>query len=204
MTQRRLLPVLLCLLACGGLARADVYGLVDGDRVHVIVSDTPPADPRYVLFKKGSLGTYPMPPAAAWVEPAPAGPYGEHILAAAKETNVDPALIQAVIAVESNFNPAARSVKGAIGLMQLMPETAKRYGVKDPLDPAQNIFGGARYLRDLMAMFNDNLDLVLAAYNAGEEAVMRYGRKIPPYRETAAYVPRVLDSYRRLRAALGG
>ena len=83
--------------------------------------------------------------------------------------------------------------------MQLMPGTAKRYGVKNRLDPAQNIHGGARYLRDLQDMFDDNLQLVLAAYNAGEQAVMRYGNRIPPYRETAAYVPRVLQFYRKYR-----
>jgi soluble lytic murein transglycosylase-like protein len=81
-----------------------------------------------------------------------------------------------------------------------MPGTALRYGVKDRLDPAQNIHGGARYLRDLKALFGDNLQLVLAAYNAGEEAVIRYGMRIPPFRETTAYVPRVLGYYGRLRA----
>jgi soluble lytic murein transglycosylase-like protein len=207
----RSLPFLtlsVALFVCNGLARADVYGFVNGDRVSVIISDTQPDDPRYTLFKKGSLGKFVLDATAEpQVESAPAvsisGPYSDHILAAAKETKVDPALIHAVITVESSFNPAARSVKGAVGLMQLMPDTAKRYGVKDRLDPAQNIQGGARYLRDLMAMFNDNLQLVLAAYNAGEEAVVKYGRKIPPYRETLAYVPRVLHNYKKLRATLG-
>jgi soluble lytic murein transglycosylase-like protein len=207
MRPHRFLIVPLALLAGSGLARADVYGMVNGDRVSVIISDTPPDDTRYTLYKKGSLGKFVIDAAAEpQAESAPislSGPYSDHILAAAKETKLDPALIHAVISVESAFNPAARSVKGAVGLMQLMPDTAKRYGVKDRLDPAQNIQGGARYLRDLMALFNDNLQLVLAAYNAGEEAVVKYGRKIPPYRETLAYVPRVLDNYKKLRAALG-
>ena len=114
---------------------------------------------------------------------------------------MDPALIHAVIAVESGYNPSARSSAGAVGLMQLMPGTAKRYGVKNRLDPAQNIHGGARYLRDLQVMFDNNLQLVLAAYNAGEEAVRKYGRRIPPYRETAAYVPKVMQLYRKYRPA---
>lgn len=175
-----------------GAAHAETYGFVDGDRVSVIISDTPPADSRYILFRKN------LPVQAAEVEP---GPYSGHILAAAKETRVDPALIHAVISVESGYNPSARSTAGAVGLMQLMPGTAKRYGVKNRLDPAQNIQGGARYLRDLQIMFDDNLQLVLAAYNAGEQAVMKYGNRIPPYRETAAYVPRVIRLYRKFRPA---
>lgn len=123
-----------------------------------------------------------------------------HILAAARETDVEPALIHAVIAVESGFNPAARSRYGALGLMQLMPGTARRYGVTNRLDPAQNIRGGARYLRDLMTMFDNDLQLVLAAYNAGEEAVIRYGRRIPPFRATVAFVPRVMGHYWKFRS----
>ena len=102
-----------------------------------------------------------------------------------------------MISVESAYNPSARSHAGAVGLMQLMPETAKRYGVTDRLDPAQNIQGGARYLRFLLDTFGNNLKLVIAAYNAGEEAVMKYGMRIPPYRETQAYVPKVMYHYER-------
>jgi soluble lytic murein transglycosylase-like protein len=178
-----------------GVAHADIYGFVDGDRVSVIYSDTQPADSRYVLFKKG------LPPEQPGSEELQLPKYSGHILAAAKETQVDAALIHAVISVESGYNPAARSSAGAVGLMQLMPDTARRYGVKNRLDPAQNIRGGARYLHDLEILFGNNLQLVLAAYNAGEEAVMKYGKRIPPYRETAAYVPRVLGYYRKLRAA---
>lgn len=123
-----------------------------------------------------------------------------HILAAARETDVEPALIHAVITAESGYNPAARSRYGAVGLMQLMPGTAKRYGVTNRLDPAQNIRGGARYLRDLLAMFDNDLQLVLAAYNAGEEAVIRYGRRIPPFRATVAFVPRVMGYYWKFRS----
>jgi len=114
------------------------------------------------------------------------------------------ALLHAVISVESGYNPAAVSRKGASGLMQLMPKTALRYGVADILDPAQNIQGGARYLRDLLKLFNSDLELVIAAYNAGEHAVARYGNQIPPYRETVAYVPRVMAYYQKYQAGSVG
>ena len=107
---------------------------------------------------------------------------------------VDPVLVRAVIQVESNFNPRCISNKGARGLMQLMPETARRYGVRNILDPDQNIQGGVRYLADLVAMFPNDLPRALAAYNAGENAVIRYGA-IPPYEETMTYVKRALTVY---------
>ena len=200
--QLRFLIVCAALALCSGAARADMYGFVDGGRVSVVISDSQPADARYVLFKKdGPLPFNDLPdelPGAARAAPKQ---YSGHILAAAKATQVDAALIRAVISVESGYNPRSRSAAGAVGLMQLMPETARRYGVKDRLDPAQNIHGGARYLRDLTLLFDGDLKLVLAAYNAGEEAVMKYGKRIPPYRETAAYVPKVLRYYRKFRAA---
>jgi soluble lytic murein transglycosylase-like protein len=180
------------------VARADVYGFVDGGRVSVIFSDTQPADSRYVLFKKG------VPGATVDGKGLQPAKYSGPILAAARETQVDPALIHAVIAVESGYNPSARSSAGAVGLMQLMPETARHYGVKNRLDPAQSIQGGARYLRDLKILFGDDLSLVLAAYNAGENAVLKYGRRIPPFAETAAYVPKVLSTYRKFRPAASG
>lgn len=115
---------------------------------------------------------------------------------------MESALLHAVISVESHYNPKAVSNKGAAGLMQLMPQTAKRYGVVDAFDPLQNLDGGAQYLRDLLRMFNNNTSLALAAYNAGEHAVMKHGNRIPPYRETLNYVPRVLDFYQRYRTGL--
>lgn len=118
---------------------------------------------------------------------------------AAREHQLDEALLRAIIAVESNYDPNAVSRRGAVGLMQLMPQTARRYGVTNLYDPAQNIQGGARYLRDLMRRFNNDMDLALAAYNAGEAAIAQHGNRIPPYRETLAYVPRVLDFYRQYR-----
>jgi soluble lytic murein transglycosylase-like protein len=112
----------------------------------------------------------------------------------AQQYSVDPHLVQAIITVESNFDPHAVSRAGAQGLMQLMPDTAARYRVEDPFDPHANIEGGIRYLRDLLRLFPGDLRHVLAAYNAGEGAVQQYGG-IPPYPETQRYVERVLALY---------
>jgi soluble lytic murein transglycosylase-like protein len=128
--------------------------------------------------------------------------FASHIEQAAGEAGIDAALVHAVITAESGYNPAAVSRTGAQGLMQLMPGTAKRYAVKDAFDPKQNIRGGTRYLRDLLDMFDNNVELAVAAYNAGENAVIRHGRKIPPYRETQAYVPKVMRLYDKYRALL--
>lgn len=106
-------------------------------------------------------------------------------------------LIHAVIAVESNYNPRAVSPKGAQGLMQLMPATARRFGAGDAFDPRQNILTGSRYLRWLLDQFNQNMELAVAAYNAGEGAVVKAGYRIPPYTETMKYVPNVLAHYQR-------
>lgn len=112
----------------------------------------------------------------------------------ASRFGVDPVLVRAVIQVESNFNPGCVSSKGARGLMQLMPETARRFGVRKLHDPEENIRGGVQYLATLLDMFGDDLSRVLAAYNAGEGAVQRYGG-IPPYEETSTYVKRALTVY---------
>jgi soluble lytic murein transglycosylase-like protein len=128
-------------------------------------------------------------------------PFQEHVVAAAKQTNLDPALIHAVIVAESNYNPNAVSAKGAQGLMQLLPDTARRYGVmnREIKQPEKNIKAGAQYLADLLQMFDGDVRLALAGYNAGENSVVRYGNRIPPYAETRAYVPRVLSTYDQLR-----
>ncbi len=108
---------------------------------------------------------------------------------------VDPYLVFCVIEQESQFKQFARSPKGAQGLMQLMPGTARRLGVRRPYDPSENIMGGTRYLKELMTMFGGRVDLVLASYNAGEGAVMKYGRNVPPYRETREYVKKIGKRY---------
>jgi Zn-finger nucleic acid-binding protein len=117
---------------------------------------------------------------------------------------VDPYLIFCVMEQESHFNTRALSPKGAQGLMQLMPGTSARFGVRRPSDPAQNIAGGTRYLKQLMGQFAGRIDLVLAGYNAGEGAVMRFGGKVPPYRETRDYVKRISYRYRRTKPGNGG
>ena len=117
---------------------------------------------------------------------------------------VDPYLIFCVMEQESHFHTRALSPKGAQGLMQLMPGTSARFGVRRPSDPAQNIAGGTRYLKQLMGQFGGRIDLVLAGYNAGEGAVMRFGGKVPPYRETRDYVKRISYRYRRTKPANAG
>lgn len=114
----------------------------------------------------------------------------------ALEQDLSPRLVQAVVQVESGYNPRALSAKGAMGLMQLMPDTARLMGVKDPWDPAQNIRGGTRYLREQLNRFSGDLVLALAAYNAGPTAVTRYGG-VPPYRETQRYVDKILGLYQK-------
>jgi soluble lytic murein transglycosylase-like protein len=121
--------------------------------------------------------------------------FAELIEQAANRYQVDAKLVHAVIQTESAYNSSAQSPKGAVGLMQLMPETARRFGVIDRNDPDQNVDGGTRYLKHLINMFNPNLDLAVAAYNAGENAVIRYNNSIPPYPETQNYVKQVLALY---------
>jgi len=127
-----------------------------------------------------------------------ANAYGRHILAATVGTNVSPALVLALIAVESSGLESAQSGKGAQGLMQLIPDTAARFGVEDPTDPGQNIKGGVAYLDWLMKKFGRDPILALAGYNAGENAVIQSGG-VPPYAETRAYVPKVLSAWRVAR-----
>ena len=115
---------------------------------------------------------------------------------AARMHGLDAKLVHAVIRAESGYNEHAISARGAVGLMQLIPATAQRYGVVNSHDPTENISGGTRYLRDLLKMFNGDVELALAGYNAGENAVIRAGHRIPPYPETMAYVPKVLQFYR--------
>ncbi len=192
---------------------ADIWGFVD-DKGVAHLSDHQ-VDARYFLFKKEA----PRPKAevfdysalekmtsigvgAGAGNAAMRAQFAPLIAQVATEYGLDVALMHAIITVESGYNPQAKSPAGAIGLMQLMPGTAARYGVRNIWDPLENLHGGARYLRFLMGMFPNKLDLVLAAYNAGEGAVQQHGMKIPPYAETIAYVPSVIRHYERYRAAV--
>lgn len=183
------------LFAVSHPASADVYKFVDKHGV-IHLTDTP-AGPGYKLILRTK-----RPPGRARVAKSAANRkrYSPIIDEMARRARVDRALVHAVVSAESSYDPKAVSSAGAVGLMQLMPATAKRYGVHDRKDPAQNVWAGVRYLRDLLAQFND-LSLALAAYNAGENAVIQYGRKIPPYKETQQYVRRVLQYYRRNQRA---
>lgn len=136
------------------------------------------------------------------IQPAPSSsPLNDLIDATAKRYEVDPLLVHSVIAVESNYNPYALSPKGAQGLMQLIPSTARRFGVANTFDVQQNVEGGVRYLKYLNTLFPNDPVLAIAAYNAGEAAVWKYGNTIPPYRETLQYVERVGQKYGRARNA---
>ncbi len=179
------------LLAGGAAANPAVYRFID-DR-GVIHFSNAPNDSRYRVIKRrpGVLSRRPR----ARV-PINYG-YDSLILREARLSRLDPALVKAVIAAESNFSPLAISRAGALGLMQLMPQTAEELGVGNPLQVAENVSGGTRYLREMLDRFGD-LSRALAAYNAGPTAVDRY-RGIPPYPETEAYVKRVLSYYRGYR-----
>lgn len=202
---RLLLLMLLTLAMCTGIAHADIYRYVNADGVATFTNMKPKGKFEVVIREQPKLVEKPVLALAA--APTQVSAYGgamrsryaSQIQAAAQASNLDPALIHAVISAESGYNPSARSRAGAVGLMQLMPETAARYSVTNRLDPEQNIQGGTRYLRDLLQMFNNDLRLALAAYNAGEKAVVKYGNRIPPYQETVAYVPKVMTYYRKYR-----
>lgn len=182
----------LCLTAGLTAVHADVYGFID-ERGVPNYSDIP-SDPRARLLWRDLNGpkAIGIPSTAGLLRSLPAHLIPD-IEAVAASHSIDPFLLKAVVAVESHANPKARSPKGAMGLTQLMPATAARYGVRNAYDVRQNLTGGASYLRDLLKMFNNDLSLTLAAYNAGENAVIRHGHRIPPYAETKRYVPTVLE-----------
>lgn len=195
------------LLGCGfvPLAGASVYAYTADDG-SVSLSNVP-ADARYrVLIPDPKNDALASSPNGAQNSAAPTladkARYDRIVDDAARTYGLEGALLHAVISVESHYNPRAVSRKGASGLMQLMPATARRYGVADSFDPVQNIEGGAKYLRDLLKLFNSDLSLALAAYNAGENAVVRSGNRIPPIRETRDYVPKVLAFYRKYQIDL--
>ncbi len=201
MIPPRFLPLAVALGATALPARADVYYFTD-ERGVVHVTNQPELDRRYKPVPPEGLSALAPRPAGATASREGAR-YADVVDAAARAHGVDAALVHAVITAESGYDPNAVSRKGASGLMQLMPATARRYGVRDVFDPRENVQGGVRYLKDLLAMFDGDLRLALAGYNAGENAVIRAGRRIPPYAETQGYVPRVIDFYHRYRARAG-
>jgi soluble lytic murein transglycosylase-like protein len=179
---------------------ADIYKFVDTDG-RIYYTD----EPRNKLYKLIIKSLPPPLPSAfrkdAYKNQTFTGAnkkrFTDLIEQAAYKHQVDAKLIHAVIQTESAYNADAQSPKGAVGLMQLMPDTAKRFGVIDRNDPDQNVDGGIRYLKHLIALFNPKIDLALAAYNAGENAVMRNNNTIPPYPETQNYVKQVLALYHK-------
>ncbi|HDN27941.1 MAG TPA: DUF4124 domain-containing protein [Thioploca sp.] len=178
-----------------------IYQFVDSKGV-IHITDQP-KDSRYQLIYQGSVS---IPLFSTELDIAPSAPihqkydhYNPLIQDVATRTQLEPALLHAVIQIESAYNSNAISPKGAVGLMQLMPATAKRFGVTDRTDATTNVYGGALYLRHLLELFDGDMNLALAGYNAGENAVKRYGNEIPPYRETKNYVKKVMrlyDTYR--------
>jgi soluble lytic murein transglycosylase-like protein len=188
MMQRRALSAGLLLVALWpATASAQIYAWRDAAGT-LVLSDRPIETPTHV---------YQVPGAAPYVTTTPGNKpraderYGGLIHTHATQQSVRPELVRAVIQVESGFDPRALSPKGAMGLMQLMPATARSLGVNDPWDPAQNIRGGTTYLRQLLDRYDGSEELALAAYNAGPGAVERYGSRVPPYRETREYVHKV-------------
>jgi soluble lytic murein transglycosylase-like protein len=188
--------VFLCLAAGALPASAQIY-VGAASNGSVVLSNFASADAPTVLIVAPAASGVPKGRAAA----PPAGSsgidVGSIVLQVAKELDVSPHLLHAVIAVESAYDARAVSRKGAQGLMQLMPATAQRFGVTDPFDPHDNVRGGARYLKALLAQFHGDLQLTLAAYNAGENAVVRNGNRVPPIEETQKYVPKVIAHMQR-------
>jgi hypothetical protein len=184
---------------CTATFSADIYRSENPDGTERFASQA--IDAAYAFYLKGDPA--PVPAASSRSSASPARPEDKLleplIRKFSQKHSVDPALVRAVIEVESGFNPQAISRKGAVGAMQIMPATAARYGATHPADPAQNIEAGIRYLKDLLALHKGNLTLALASYNAGEGAVARHGHRIPPYRETMLYVPAVLARFHLAR-----
>jgi soluble lytic murein transglycosylase-like protein len=187
---------LLSTASVGAAAHSRIYMYVDADGVKHY-TDVPDSNRYRLLVLSPEDRTQSGERYSAGML-ARAAQYDAIIERAASSAAVEPNLLRAVIVVESGFNSRAVSKRGAVGLMQLMPATASRFGVSNPYDPQENIHAGARYLKFLMNRFGQNVRLALAAYNAGEEAVERNGGQIPPFSETLAYVPRVMKIYRML------
>jgi soluble lytic murein transglycosylase-like protein len=206
---RRKLQLLVSALALGAVAQpalADIYMYKD-DKGVVHFTNIPQGDKRFRLVRK-EAGTPPLTAAAGlpqYLLPTEEmiRRYSAMVETASRTHGVESALVHAVISAESGYNASAVSRAGARGIMQLMPDTARRFGVENVMDPAQNIHGGVKYLRELLILFNGNKELALAAYNAGENAVIRAGHRVPNYTETVNYVPKVLAFYRKFQSRAG-
>lgn len=170
-------------------AYADFYRFVDDEGI-VHITNVPTSS-KYKWMMNERKG----PRIPAGLTKTSSRDYDAIIRDTASRYGIDPKLVKAIVKAESDFDAGAVSSKGARGLMQLMPETSRLMGVKDVHDPEDNVEGGIRYFSKLLKIFNWNVPLAVAAYNAGENAVQRYGNKIPPYSETQTYVKRVLDYY---------
>jgi len=171
-------------------AFSDIYQYID-ERGVIHFTNTPASREYKKIMTEGSKSYKKAKDATTVTDPSSCN---HIILRKSRKYNLDPSLIRAVITAESNWQPAAVSRKGAMGLMQLMPATARKTGVKNPFDPEQNIEGGTRYLRTLLDMFNGDLTLALAAYNAGPQTVRKFGG-VPPIAETRRYIRKVLSMY---------
>lgn len=188
----------LCLVLFSVQATAEVFKYRDA-KGHIYLTDKPMQGP-YRLLKRFSLGGPPRKGGDSLAKMRQRQRELTPLIeASARRQRLPTALVHAVIRAESAFRRSAVSHKGAIGLMQLMPATASELGVLDPYDARQNIDGGTRYLRQLIDRFNRDLRLALAAYNAGENAVVSYGNKVPPYPETQDYVAKVLAFFKEYR-----
>ena len=179
-------------VASGPSSAVEVYKYVDS-KGQVHLTDRPTHD-RYQLIQKAGKKLR-MPRINFRDKDANRKRFASKIAEVASRYQVPEALIHAVITIESAYDPNAISRAGAVGLMQLMPATAKRYGVTNRRNPSANLTGGTRYLKDLLLRFDSNIELALAGYNAGENAVEKYGNQIPPYDETRNYVRKVLQLY---------
>ncbi|MHC8411946.1 lytic transglycosylase domain-containing protein [Pseudomonas sp. Hz4] len=184
------------LLVLTGVVQADVFVSVDTKGSYVLSNVHRPGRTYERVFHEPEKAVVSLDQQPQMIA---AQPYAELVSAAATANELPAALLHAVIQAESAYDSGARSPKGAGGLMQLMPDTARELGVKDVYDPMANIQGGARYLKHLMTLFDNDISLAVAAYNAGPQAVLSRGGVIPPFAETQRYVPSVLRQYRRLQ-----
>ena len=184
------------------LALAQVYKWVDENGIVTFSNVAPPTDHDYQVLRFPCYAADPKCRSVSWEKvPLNTRSFSREIRSAAAFNSVEESLIRAIIHAESAYQPDARSPKGAQGLMQLMPATAADLAVENPFDPGENIDGGTRYLSKLLAEFEGDLDLATAAYNAGPQAVYKYGG-VPPYDETREYVRRVRILYHRYNGAL--